>query len=158
MNGFWWRLPLLRGLSPMSRGVLEALATTFGCTLVSFVGIHRLFPDPAHTAGALAQIGATLLVAYAIQMSWALQTSRKRGSQRENWVGVTSGIGFCALISIALALALADHHEPLNWLEAFAFGWVVVGIALLGIWIAFQPWAMYHWTHSFHTEYPDEET
>ncbi len=140
----------------MSRGILEAVATTFSCTLVSFLGLHRLFPDPAQTAAALAQIGATLLVAYAVQMSWALQASRKRGSQRENWVGVTTGVGACAMVGITLALALAGHHEPLNWLEAFAFGWVVIAVALLGIWIAFQPWAMYHWTHSFTTEYPDD--
>jgi amino acid transporter len=156
MKGFWWKLPLLRGLSPFSRGLLEAVATTFGCTFISFVGLYQLFPEPAHAAGALAQIGATLLVAYAVQMSWALQASRKRGSDRENWVGVTSGVGLCALIGILLALALAGHREPLNWLESFAFGWVVVATALLGIWIAFQPWAMYHWTHLFNTEYPDE--
>ncbi len=69
---------------------------------------------------------------------------------------MTTGVGLCALIGIGFALALADHHEPLNWLEAFAFGWAVVAVALLGIWIAFQPWAMYHWTHWFSTEYPDE--
>ncbi len=156
MKGFWWKLPVLRDLSPMSRGVLEAVATTFGCTLVSFFGLYHLFPEPAHTASALAQIGATLLVAYAVQMSWALQASRKRGSQRENWVGVTTGVGFCALVGILIALALAGHDESFNWLESFAFGWVVIAIALLGIWVAFQPWAIYHWTHSFNTEYPDE--
>jgi hypothetical protein len=73
-----------------------------------------------------------------------------------NWVGVTTGVGCCALVGILVALALAGHHEPFNWLEAFAFGWVVIGNLLLGLWIAVQPWAMYQWTHWFSTEYPDE--
>jgi uncharacterized membrane protein YfcA len=156
MKGFWWKLPVLRRLSQISRGALEAVATTFGCTLLAFVGLFQLFPEPDRTCALLAQIGATLLIAYAVQMSWVLQVSRRRDSDRENWVGLATGIGVCALIGILMALALADHHESLNWLEAFAFGWVVVSNALLGIWIAFQPWAMYHWTHSLNTEYPDE--
>jgi len=156
MKGFWWNLPVLRGLSPVSRGVLEAVATTFGISLVSFVGVLRLFSKPDETAGFLAQIDATLLVAYAVQMSWVLKASRKRGANRENWVGLTTGIGFCALLGIIVALALAGHDESFNWLEAFAFGWVVVATLLLGSWIAFQPWAMYFWTHQFNTEYPED--
>ena len=147
---------MLRSLSPVSKGLVEAVSITFALSLLTFAGLHGLFPDPAGTSAALAQIGATLLVAYAVQMSWVLQASRKRGSQRENWVGATSGIGLCALVGIVLALSLAGHHEPFNWLEAFAFGWVVVANVLLGIWIAFQPWAMYRWTHWFNTEYSDE--
>lgn len=152
MKSFWWKLPVLRGLSPFSKGVLEAITATFACTVVSFFGLYQLFPEPDQTSAALAQVGATLLVAYAVQASWVLRASRKRGPDRENWVGIAAGIGFCALIGILLALALAAHHEPLNWLEAFAFGWVVVANALLGGMIAFQPWAMYHWTHRFNTE------
>jgi putative flippase GtrA len=156
MTGFWWRLPVMRGLSPFARGILGAVATTLGCSLLSFFGLNQLFPEPDQTSASLAQIGATLLVAYAVQMSWVLKASRKRGSDRENWVGVTTGVGSCALLGIVVSLALAGHHESYNRLEAFAFGWAVVSSALLGIWIAFQPWAMYHWTHVFNTEYPDE--
>ena len=156
MKTFWWKLPALRKLSPVSKGVLEAVATTFAIAIFSFVGIYQLFPEPGQTSAALAQIGATLLIAYAVQTSWVLKASRKRGPDRENWVGVAAGIGFCALIGIFLALALAGHHEPLNWLEAFAFGWVVVANVLLGGMIAFQPWAMYHWTHWFNADYSDE--
>jgi uncharacterized membrane protein YgdD (TMEM256/DUF423 family) len=156
MKGFWWRLPLLRGLSPLARGVSEAAAAVFLCTAASFFGIQDLFPDPAQTSAAMAQIGATLLVAYALSMSWVLQTSRQRGPGRENWVGLTTGIGFCVLIGMLFALVLAGHHERFNWIEAFAFGWLVVANALLGCWIAVQPWAMYNWTHWFSTEYPDE--
>jgi putative flippase GtrA len=156
MKGFWWKLPVLRGLSPLAKGLLEAMTTVLLCTAVSFLGIHELFPDPAQTCAALAEIGATLLVAYTLSMSWVLQASSKRGPGRENWVGLTTGVGLCALIGIALALGLAGHHERLNWFESFAFGWVVIANLLLGVWIAVQPWAMYNWTHWFGTEYPDE--
>jgi len=156
MKEFWWRLPVLRALSPFARGVLYAVGTTFGCSLLSFYGVYQLFPEPAQTSEALAEINATLLVAYAVQASWVLKASRKRGSDRENWVGVTTGVGFCALAGIVISLALAGHEESYNALEAFAFGWAVTGTALLGVWIALQPWAMYHWTHWFSTEYPDD--
>jgi len=35
----------------------------------------------------IAQIGATLLVAYAVEMAWFVKESRVRGRKRENWVG-----------------------------------------------------------------------
>jgi len=156
MKGSWWKLPVLRGLSPMQRGLLEAFAASLGISLLALAGLHQLFPDPAQASEAFAQIGATLLVAYAVQMSWVLQNSRKRGSDRENWVGVTAGIGICAVTGIGVAVALSSHHEPLNWFESFGFAWVVASSAILGFWIAIQPWAMYEWTHWFSTEYPDE--
>lgn len=151
-----WKLPGLRHLSPMQRGLLEAFAATFGISLMSLLAVNRLFSDPAQASAALAQISATLLVAYAVQMSWVVQNSRQRGSDRENWVGVTAGLGICAVLGIGMALALASHREPLNWLEGLGFAWVMSSSALLGFWIAIQPWAMYQWTHWFNTEYPDE--
>jgi putative flippase GtrA len=140
----------------MRRGFLEAFAVTFGIALLTAVALNQLFSNPAQASAALAQISATLLVAYAVQMSWVLQNSRKRGSDRENWVGITTGLGVCAVTGIGVAIALSSHHEPLNWLEGFGFAWAVSSSALLGFWIAVQPWAMYEWTHWFNTEYPDE--
>ena len=140
----------------MQRGLLEAFSVTFAISLLTLVALNQLFPDPAQVCAALAQISATLLVAYAVQMSWVLQNSRKRGSDRENWVGVTAGLGVCTVIGIGVALALSSHHEAFNWLEGFGFAWVVMSSALLAFWIAVQPWAMYEWTHWFNTEYSDE--
>jgi hypothetical protein len=156
MKAFWSKLPVLGGLSPMQWGFAEAFSVTFVISLLSLVGLNQLFPNPAQTSAALAQIGATLLIAHVVQMSWVLQNSRKRGSDRENWVGANTGLGICAVTGIGVALALSSHEESFNWLEGFGFAWVVVSSGLLGLWIAIQPWAMYHWTHLFNTEYSDE--
>lgn len=156
MKGLWLKLPVLRGLSPMQRGLMEAFGVTLGISLLVLASVNQLFSDPAQASAALAQIGATLLVAYAVQMSWVLQNSQKRGSGRENWVGITAGLGICAVMGIGVAIALSSHDEPLNWLESLGFAWVLASSALLGFWVAVQPWAMYEWTHWFNTEYPEE--
>lgn len=121
MRGLWWKLPVLRRLSPMSRGLLEAFNATLAFAFLACLGLNTLFSDAPGVSAALAQIDATLLVAYAVQMSWVLQNSRKRGKDRENWVGVTAGLGTCSVIGIGLALALSSHPEPFtglrNWLS-----------------------------------------
>jgi hypothetical protein len=156
MKDFWWKLPVLRGLSPMRRGFMEAAAGIFFSAALAGYGINQIFSDPARIAEPLAQIGATLLVAYTVQTAWIIQTSRKRGADRENWVGVATGLGSCALIGVLIALALSPHEEALGLLEGFAFAWAVTSIGSLGLWTALQPWATYDLNHAFKTEYPDE--
>jgi hypothetical protein len=156
MNGWWWKLPVLRGLSPIRRGFVEAVWMIFLLAAVAGYGINQLFSDPAIVSESFAQIGATLLVAFAVQTGWVVQASRRRGQERENWVGMTTGIGSSALVGILIALCLSTHEEPLGLLESFGFAWVVASIGFLGIWTALQAWAMYDLTHAFSTEYPDE--
>lgn len=156
MNGFWWKLPVLRGLSPMRRGFAEAVWVVFFASAVAGYGINLLFSDPAAVSESLAQIGATLLVAYAVQTGWVIQSSGKRGADRENWVGMTAGVGCCALTGIFAGLCLSPHRESLDLFESFGFAWAVTSIAFLGIWTALQTWAMYDLAHAFNTEYPDE--
>lgn len=157
MKEFWWKLPLLRRMSAFQRGLIEPVAGAAVVAAVMAVTGHRYTSDPsADLCSSLAQIGATLLIAYAVQMSWVLENSRKRGATRENWVGFTCGIGLCSVVGIGLALILSDHGGPLGWLADYGFSWSIVSLAFLGGWIAFQPWAMYDWTHWFSTEYPDE--
>jgi hypothetical protein len=140
----------------MGRGFIEPIAVNSGLAFLLIFAISGLFSNPVQVVDSLAQVGATLLVAYAVQMSWVLENSRKRGADRENWVGFATGVGVCALFGIGIALALGGHSGSLSLLEHLAFGWSVVSIGLLGAWIAMQPWAMYEWTHWFNTEYPDD--
>ena len=140
----------------MRRGFVEAVATIFFISALTGYAVNQFFSDPAGTSEPLAQIGATLLVAYAVQAGWVIQTSRKRGAERENWVGLTAGIGCSALVGIFVALCLSAQEEPLGLLGGFGFAWAVVSVGLLGLWTALQPWAMYDLNHSFNTEYPDE--
>ncbi|HEU4706713.1 MAG TPA: hypothetical protein VFS64_05985 [Solirubrobacterales bacterium] len=119
--------------------------------------LKQLLPVPSGAvAGAFAQVGATLLVAYAVHTTWVLQNSPKRGHRRENWVGVASGVGSCAIIGIAFGLALSGQQGSLDGWEQLLFAWTAVSVGFLGLWIALQPWAMYDLMHKFKTEYPDE--
>lgn len=156
MKGFWWKLPLLRGLSPMRRGVLEPVVVVVIASGLCLWAVNSLFPHPVRVCSDLAQLGATLLVAFAVETSWVLQHSRRRGSDEENWIGLLSGIGLCALVGIAIAFLLSDHAEPFGWIEKIGFAWSLVSIGALGLFIALQPFATYEWTHALSTEYPDE--
>lgn len=80
----------------MRRGFVEAVWMIFLTAAVAGYGINQLFSDPAMVSDSLAQIGATLLVAFAVQTGWVVQTSRKRGKDRENWVGMTTGVASSA--------------------------------------------------------------
>lgn len=140
----------------MRRGFTESVAVIFFVSAVAGYGINQLFSNPASVSEPLAQIGATLLVAYTVQTGWVIQTSRHRGADRENWVGITTGLGCCALVGILIALCLSPHEERLSLLEGFGFAWAVISVGLLGLWTAIQPWAIYDLNHSFNTEYPDE--
>jgi len=130
---------------------MVALASVF-----TGYAINAVFSDPASVSEPLAQIGATLLVAYAVQTGWVVQNSRKRGADRENWVGVASGVGCCALIGVFIALCLSPHQESLDLLEGLGFAWAVISIGFLGLWTALQTWAMYDLAHSFSTEYHED--
>ena len=140
----------------MRRGFIEAFAVLFFAAALMGYALSRIFSDPAGVSEPLAQIGATLLIAYTVQTGWVIQTSRKRGADRENWVGMATGIGSCALSGILIALWLSAREEPLGLLEGFGFAWAVTSIGFLGLWTALQPLAIYDLNHSFNTEYPDE--
>ena len=156
MKEFWWKMPILRRLSPLRRGFVEAVWVIFLAAAIAGYGINQLFPDPATVSEPFALIGATLLVAFAVQTGWIVQTSRKRGPDRENWIGLTTGISSSALIGILIALCLSAHREPLGLIESFGFAWVVVSIGFMGLWTALQPWTVYDLNHAFNTEYPDD--
>lgn len=128
----------------------------FIASALTAYAINSVFSAPAAVSEPLAQIGATLLVAYAVQTGWVVKNSRKRGADRENWVGVASGVGCCALIGVFVALCLSPHQEPLDFLEGFGFAWAVISIGFLGLWTALQTWATYDLAHSFSTEYPED--
>lgn len=81
----------------MSRGFVESTSAALAIALLAGFAVNQFFSQPALVADSLAQIGATLLVAYALQMAWVLENSpTRRGKERENWVGWTMGVGFCA--------------------------------------------------------------
>ncbi|MGN6587678.1 MAG: hypothetical protein ACTHKT_09445 [Solirubrobacterales bacterium] len=104
----------------------------------------------------IAQIGATLLVAYAIEMSWFVKESKTRGRRRENWVGFVAGIGFCSALGILSAIALVTPRDPSNFLAVAGIVWTIFSIGFLGFLVALLPYLLYDLVHALHAEYPDE--
>lgn len=157
MKGFWWRLPVLRGLSPARRGSLEVLTVVFLSGLILWPFFYWANLNiPSETFDAGAQIGATLLVAYAVETSWLLKVSRRRGSGRESWVGYASGIGLCGFSGVFVGLALSAGSGHLSWFECLAAVWALFTLLLLGGLVATLPLLIYEWTHALQAEYPDE--
>lgn len=150
-------MPLLRGLSPMRRGVVKGFAIMLFCGLASLPMVHAYASDPSRELlTASAQVGATLLIAYGVEISWFIKESRLRGANRQNWVGVAAGLGGSGMIGIAIALALSAGNGGLGWIEAFGFSWALFSIGALGGLVAFLPVVIYEFTHIVHAEYPDE--
>ena len=90
--------------------------------------------------------GATLLVAYAVELAWLLNVAGGpdvAGEDRERragWVGYAAGVGLCGLLGIALALVYAENGtSALGVIPEFGLGWVFVSLALLGLLVALLP-------------------
>lgn len=158
MKEFWWKLPGLRGLSGFQRGFGGALGFIFVGSTVLYVLDGRVTATLApRILSDMAQIGATLLVAFAVESSWLVKQSRRRGSSSENWIGFVAGLGACGAMGIAFAVALLGHkHGPFDHLEHWAASWSVFSVALLAGLVGSLPYALYEWAHALRTEYPDE--
>jgi hypothetical protein len=158
MTGLVWKLPLLRRLSPMGRGFLAAVSGTLAPSAGLFVFLVSYVEPEIEPSifGDLAQVGATLLVSYAIEISWLLKESGARSARRENWVGFVAGVGCSGLAGIASALVLAGHHGRLTWIEEMAVAWSFLSLLMLGFLVASLPLLIYEWAHDLRTEYSDE--
>jgi drug/metabolite transporter (DMT)-like permease len=158
MKEFWWRLPLLRRLSSFQRGFAVALATIFAGSLLIVFDRDVTAELSDQVLSDMAQIGATLLVAYSVEVSWLVKGSRSRGSNKEMFVGFIAGIGASGALGIAMAVSLLGHEDgvPFNGVEHWAASWAVVALSLLAGLVGMLPYAIYEWGHAINTEYPDD--
>jgi hypothetical protein len=158
MRELLWKLPLLRRLTQVQRGFLGAIALVLSMSLAFVLATNRyLSHREPRLLESLAQIGATLLVAYAVEVVWLLKTSRTRGDKQETFVGAAAGLGTCGVIGIAFALALSEHRGP-SWatVEKLEFAWSAASLVLLGGLVGLLPVLMYDLSHSLRNEYSDE--
>jgi hypothetical protein len=124
--------------SPRLRGALSAAGLVGGLVLIAatvlFPGETSPGPD---VFSALAQIGATLLVAYGIEMAWV---SRAR-AEDQDWLGFVVGIGLCAVVGVFLSLAAAGltNEQTTGWLVRAALAAGAAPAAILGVVIALYP-------------------
>jgi hypothetical protein len=149
MQGFWWKLPYLRGLTPRGRGYWEAGFLISGLAILIWAVFQMLSVDPSpELLRSLAEIGATLLIAYVIEVSWLVRASRaRRLEERESRLGALTGVGYAGLLGIGVSLALsgqvAAHHWV--WLDGIGFGFAVGSLAMLGITVVMQPMLTHEW-------------
>ena len=88
----------------------------------------------------VAQVGATLLIAYAVETSWAVKSASALSSS-PRWMGFVIGTGAAGLGGIALALALSERLVAGHWawIDELLFGWVAGSLTVLGCLVVSLP-------------------
>jgi membrane protein YdbS with pleckstrin-like domain len=146
MFGHLWQLPLMRRVPPLWRGVLATLALEL---LLASAFVFTLRGHVDHPRGEflsdLAGIGATIFVAFVIEMSVIVLWSTRYDVEDDALSGETVGFGFAALLGIGFALALTnhDHAQALTFLEELGFSWSLVSLAMLAVLVAVYPLVLY---------------
>lgn len=145
MDGRLWKLPLLRRSSPTQRGVFFGIgiALISGGPLIPLVSDfdQRLSEQFFET---LAQIGATLLIAFAVEQAALIRALGIRDLAREAFAGFAVCLGAMGVVGSGVALGLSQDAGHLRgpWdaaLCAFSF----VSIGLLGMLVAIRPMLAY---------------
>ena len=102
----------------------------------------------AQTLRTLAEIGATLLVAYGVLASSIISAAQTESqNRRRERLGALVGIGGAGLIGIGSALVLSQRawvNNP-SWLEELAFGWITGSLLMFLVFVAFQADAIDSW-------------
>jgi hypothetical protein len=135
------KLSVLRTQNPRRRGFWLALGLSLILAVLFWALEAFVSTQPTRDLlQSLAQIGATLLIAYAVEISWAVKSSSARGADQQ-WMGFVMGIGAAGLGGIALALALSERLAAGHWIwvDEFLFGWATGSLAVLGCLIVSLP-------------------
>jgi hypothetical protein len=95
----------------------------------------------------MAAIGATFLIAYAIEFSAVVRDAYRRSAKRESWIGSAVGFGAAGLFAIVASLALAERAEVQHWgwLDSGVFAFSIVALCLLGMLLVALPALAYDW-------------
>jgi len=145
-------------MSPFLIGLRTAIGSTMvGAAAVALliIGADAHFRLEDDALSTIAQIGATLLVAYAVETSWFVKESKVRGRNRESWIGFVVGVGLSSVIGIMIAIAMIGQPSP-SALATLGATWLLFSLVYLAILVALMPYLLYEWAHSVHTEDPNE--
>jgi hypothetical protein len=101
-----------------------------------------------------AGIGASLFLAFIIEATW-LAARFDTEPKSEMLLGFVTGLAAWGFVGVASLLVLSESHDPgpLQGSESLYFWFSVIGLALLGISVAFQPVV----THTWENEDPDDD-
>lgn len=107
----------------------------------------------------MAGIGATLLIAYAIEISTFIRADYVRTPQRESWIGFVVGISVCGLAAIVVSLAMAERAEVGHWiwLDTAALAFSAISLFMLGLVVALLPALYYEWWRAVHIDPSEDE-
>lgn len=96
----------------------------------------------------MAAIGATLLIAYAVETASVARSPFIRSETRENWIGAIIGGGSCGFLGIVVALALAERAkvDHWTWIDEVAFSFAAGSLLLLGAFVVALPYLAYEWS------------
>jgi hypothetical protein len=131
------------------KGVLYGLGAIFGAA-VALYGLLSGSISVAHPSAdlfqMLAEIGVGLLIAYSVAVA-GVERQLRHDEEHEFWVGFTSGVGFAALVALALSIGLTAYRDAghSSVLDIAGLCWTIVSFGLLGILIAALPLAAYSW-------------
>lgn len=137
----------------LRRGLFEALLVMAGLTapctiLIVLIGAGRPTTELLET---LAQVGAALLIAYVLEVSWLVKVSRERPLQeRENRLGALLGVGVAAFVAIAVSLGLVARvgHGDWIWIDVLSLGFVLGALLMVGLTVVMQPLLTHEWLTS----------
>jgi hypothetical protein len=140
---------MIRALPAYRRGLAEALIIMIMLASLSWVFFAAFHVRPgAEVLRALAQIGATLLVAYGVVASSIISAAQvEPPDKRKERLGALVGIGAAGMAAIATALVLSERAciaNP-NPFEEFAFGWTSAALLMFLVMVALQADALDSW-------------
>lgn len=123
------------------------LVLAFLTTCVAFLARGFAYPTP-ELMREMAEIGAALLIAYAVEVAWMAERLRSESdAERRDWLGAVVGIGLCGLLGVLTALLVAEHRAAghRNYLDSFGLWWSALALGSLGVFVALYPVIVTRW-------------
>jgi NADH:ubiquinone oxidoreductase subunit 6 (subunit J) len=144
----------------MQRGFAWSVLTMLFVSVCFWPAVSGLAKQPSTgLLQTMATIGATLLVAYAVESAATTRGSFARTDTNETWLGVLVGAGAVGLLGIALALALGERANVGHWntLDDLGFAIVVGSLLFLALILVLMPWFSHEWSRIAHFTAADDE-
>jgi hypothetical protein len=139
----------LKDLNPSYVGFATTFSIAVGNAFLGWYLFARVAERPsAELLRYMAAIGATFLIAYAVECSAPMRERRRLSRRQKNWVGNVTGAGAAGMLGIIVALALAERAEVGHWtsLDALFLSFAAGSLILLGFLVVFLPTVAYEWS------------
>jgi hypothetical protein len=93
----------------------------------------------------LAGVGATIFVAFIVEMAAIALWAEKYDAEHDVLNGESTALGISGVLGIGFAVALTNHSHShdLGWLESFGYAWSIVSLAMLALLVAAYPLMIY---------------